>query len=75
MDSKPEDGAFIKASLFLRTDDREKPTSREFTVLTALQGLFLDGARWDRENAVVGESHSKILFDIIPIVSSQPYTQ
>ena len=32
------------------------------------QGLFLEGARWDREKHVVNESQPKILFDPLPVV-------
>jgi len=34
-----------------------------------LQGLFLEGARWDREQMVVSESLPKSLFDTLPVVS------
>ena len=33
------------------------------------QGLFLEGARWDRDEMVVSESQPKILFDTLPVVS------
>ena len=38
-------------------------------VLIFFQGLFLEGARWDRDHMVVSESLPKILFDALPVVS------
>ncbi|VVC42221.1 Dynein heavy chain, coiled coil stalk,P-loop containing nucleoside triphosphate hydrolase,Dynein heavy [Cinara cedri] len=49
---------------------RDKLDIEEFSVF--VKGLFLEGARWDRELCMLNESYSKILFDTIPIICFKP---
>lgn len=37
-----------------------------------VKGLFMEGARWDKENMVIGESLPKILFDPLPVIKLKP---
>ncbi|XP_073448349.1 dynein axonemal heavy chain 12 [Aquarana catesbeiana] len=37
-----------------------------------INGLFLDGARWDKKSGVMAEQHPKILFDLVPIIWIKP---
>jgi len=43
-----------------------------FNLCLYLQGLFLEGARWDRKLQILNESYPKILFDTIPIICFRP---
>jgi len=37
-----------------------------------VQGLFLEGARWNREQQMLDESLPKVLFDSLPVITMTP---
>ncbi|XP_050066606.1 dynein axonemal heavy chain 3-like, partial [Aphis gossypii] len=49
---------------------QDKMDIEEFSVF--VKGLFLEGARWDRELQILNESYPKILFDTLPIICFRP---
>ncbi|RZF36882.1 hypothetical protein LSTR_LSTR004570 [Laodelphax striatellus] len=50
--------------------ENQVPGEPDFGVFC--KGLFLEGARWDRELNILNESLPKILFDTIPIIWFKP---
>ncbi|KAK0049220.1 dynein heavy chain 3 axonemal-like isoform X1 [Biomphalaria pfeifferi] len=51
----------------LKTTPTEKPADGAY-----VYGLFMEGAKWDRDKMVIGESAQKILFDTMPFIWLQP---
>uniref|UniRef100_A0A2K5Z8V3 Dynein axonemal heavy chain 12 n=1 Tax=Mandrillus leucophaeus TaxID=9568 RepID=A0A2K5Z8V3_MANLE len=37
-----------------------------------IHGLYLDGARWNRQSGLLAEQHPKLLFDLMPIIWIKP---
>ncbi|KAI9141391.1 dynein heavy chain and region D6 of dynein motor-domain-containing protein [Paraphysoderma sedebokerense] len=37
-----------------------------------VRGIYLEGARWDEQSQVIAESHSKMLFDLLPLIWFKP---
>jgi hypothetical protein len=86
MESKPEDGVYVRVRNALFIYHAVHPLQCSLSLLPFswlhwefsasslkccgfFQGLFIEGAKWDREKMTLGESLPKILFDTLPIVS------
>jgi len=48
-------------------DVEEGPTDGVY-----ISGLFMDGSRWCRENAIITDQHPTVMFDTMPIVHFNP---
>ncbi|KAM9777518.1 dynein axonemal heavy chain 12-like [Neosynchiropus ocellatus] len=55
----------------LQFDSSESPPDDGVYV----RGLFLEGARWDRESGVLDEQQHKVLFDPMPVIWIRPTQQ
>ncbi|KAJ3206419.1 Dynein heavy chain 7, axonemal [Entophlyctis luteolus] len=65
--SLPIDLLAIKFTVMPKDDYDEGPEDGVY-----IRGLYLEGARWDRETNELGESHLKMLTDLMPVVLATP---
>ncbi|KAJ3025604.1 UNVERIFIED_CONTAM: Dynein heavy chain 3, axonemal [Siphonaria sp. JEL0065] len=65
--SLPIDLLAVKFTVMSLDDYDVAPTDGVY-----IRGLYLEGARWDRETNELGESHLKQLTDLMPVVLATP---
>lgn len=70
--SKPADGAYIQVKSYDYIID-----SINFVLIISIlkKGLFIEGARWDKQKGCLEESMPKILFDSLPTILFMPIKQ
>nr|CAD7398221.1 unnamed protein product [Timema cristinae] len=61
-----------KLSFQFQIMDHDADTKEEPEFGAFCKGLFLEGARWDRQLKILNESFPKILFDVVPIILLRP---
>nr|CAD7593860.1 unnamed protein product [Timema genevievae] len=61
-----------KLSFQFQIMDHDADTKEEPEFGAFCKGLFLEGARWDRQLKILNESFPKILFDVVPIILLKP---